>query len=860
LLGTALQTESDPVWVADRTILGSVGSINTGGNLIDWSQLKGVPTAFSDGVDDGVTDLTSFDTDDLTEGAGNFYYTDARVGTYLTGSSVTQFTDVTNAGSGQIITGAERTLLGTALQTEADPVWVADRTTLGSVGTINTGGNLIDWSQLKGVPTDFSDGVDEGSTLVDGSIWVGNAGLPSAVTMSGDITLSNTGVATIAANAVDNTKIAATTITNSEISVTAAIAGAKITPDFGTQNIITSGNIQLTTSPTAGYVLTSDATGVGTWQPGSFALPYTNAVADINALFDLDNTGTGPAARFANTFTNGTAVLVAGNIAFEENLTRKIAIQDNLAAAGDDLEVAAGNSLFAGANGGVLNLRGGNATTGNGGNISLEPGTSAGTNGWIDMRGVARFGQVSATQSGRLEIEDNVGTGRVSINGAAVITSYNLSLPGANGTGALTNDGSGALTWNPAGAGNYIIDANENQKGGASAASATTTGAQNIVLGNLSASALTVGNGNIVAGYSGAVSLVGGSDNLVIGRLADVTGDGSNNVVLGDNADAAGSNSVVIGASASASGNLAIAIGENTQANGVRSMAFGAGTIATTAQTAIIGDGISNNTTFDVGIGTNAPTGRLGVATLVGEANKNGIVISQNAALGAGLIVDLTDVGNSNDAVIVDNAGSARAAVFRNTNVGNVASTLVVENAAAGSGLQVDKTTDGNAIEVNYSGTTTGSGLLVNMNLAGTDPAILVTNSSAAGSIVADGNISTSAAVNTNDLSVGGSSIHNGPFITPPPVTNQTVVASLPTPGSRIVRLVAGGTINAIGAGQNGQELILINAGPAVTVNDGATIFLNNNNTFNMSTTSTLHLIYDLGLGAWIEIGRSLNQ
>ncbi|MEQ8808735.1 MAG: hypothetical protein RIE59_06675, partial [Imperialibacter sp.] len=529
-------------------------------------------------------------------------------------------------------------------------------------------------------------------------------------------------------------------------------------------------------------------------------------------------------------------------------------------AAGDDLEVAAGNSLFAAANGGVLNLRGGNATTGNGGNISLEPGAGL-TSGRIDARGVTRFGQASVLAPGRIELEDDDASNTVSISAPSnVAISYDLTLPSTLTAGVLTTDAGGTLTWNPAGAGNYIIDANENQKGGASAAPVTTTGAQNVVLGNLSGSGLTVGNGNVVAGHSGGLSLVGGSDNLVIGRLADVTGDGSNNVVLGDNADAAGSNSVVIGASASASGNFAIAIGENTQANGVRSLAFGAGTIATTAQTAIIGDGISNNTTFDVGIGTNAPTGRLGVATLVGEANKNGIVISQNAALGAGLIVDLTDVGNSNDAVIVDNAGSARAAVFRNTNVGNVASTLVVENAAAGSGLQVDKTTDGNAIEVNYSGTTTGSGVLVNMNLAGTDPAILVTNSSAAGSIVADGNISTSAAVNTNDLSVGGSSIHNGPFITPPPVTNQTVVASLPTPGSRIVRLVAGGTINAIGAGQNGQELILINAGPAVTVNDGATIFLNNNNPFSMSNTSTLHLIYDLGLGAWIEIGRSLNQ
>ena len=38
------------------------------------------------------------------------------MGTYLGTSSVTQFSDVTNAGSGQIITAGERTLLSTALQ------------------------------------------------------------------------------------------------------------------------------------------------------------------------------------------------------------------------------------------------------------------------------------------------------------------------------------------------------------------------------------------------------------------------------------------------------------------------------------------------------------------------------------------------------------------------------------------------------------------------------------------------------------------------------------------------------------------------------------------------------------------------
>ncbi|MEQ9098862.1 MAG: hypothetical protein RIF40_06930, partial [Imperialibacter sp.] len=119
---------------------------------VDWTELTGIPVGFADDTDDGVTDLTSFDTDDLTEGAGNFYYTDARVGTYLTGSSVTQFSDITNAGSGQIITGAERTLLGTALQTEADPTVLA---------SVKDG---VDWTELTGIPVGFADDTDDGVT------------------------------------------------------------------------------------------------------------------------------------------------------------------------------------------------------------------------------------------------------------------------------------------------------------------------------------------------------------------------------------------------------------------------------------------------------------------------------------------------------------------------------------------------------------------------------------------------------------------------------------------------------------------------------------------------------------------------
>ena len=54
---------------------------------------------------------------------------------------------------------------------------------------------------------------------------------------------------------------------------------------------------QLYSSPAAGYVLTSDATGTGTWQAptggGGLTLPYSGSVSSSSVAFSVTNTGTG---------------------------------------------------------------------------------------------------------------------------------------------------------------------------------------------------------------------------------------------------------------------------------------------------------------------------------------------------------------------------------------------------------------------------------------------------------------------------------------------------------------------------------------------------------------------------------------
>ena len=116
------------------------------------------------------------------------------------------------------------------------------------------------------------------ASLTSANIIVGNAsGVPTATAVTGDVTITNSGVTAIASNVIvnadinsaaaiaysklalssgiTNTDISASAaivysklalssgITNTDINASAAIAGTKISPNFGSQNIVTTGNI-----------------------------------------------------------------------------------------------------------------------------------------------------------------------------------------------------------------------------------------------------------------------------------------------------------------------------------------------------------------------------------------------------------------------------------------------------------------------------------------------------------------------------------------------------------------------------------------------------------------------------------------
>ncbi|MFZ1805957.1 MAG: hypothetical protein WAU36_01980 [Cyclobacteriaceae bacterium] len=106
--------------------------------------------------------------------------------------------------------------------------------------------------------------------------------------------------------------------------------------------------------------------------------------------------------------------------------------------------------------------------------------------------------------------------------------------------------------------------------------------------------------------------------------------------------------------------------------------------------------------------------------------------------------------------------------------------------------------------------------------------------------------------------------------------TNET----LPTPTRRILRVTANTTnkgVNYIGAGQDGQELIIIHAGnggsgfaSAVILYRSGTggagitptansMYMSGGSTYNLYTGSSVHFIYDGVIQGWVEISRSEN-
>ncbi len=151
--------------------LSAVGTFNIPTNPVDWSQLKGVPSGFADGVDD-------------TGGGGG----EAASDVVCTGCvESTDIADGTMATGDLAFDPATQVELDTHKSSSDHDGRYYTETELSTSGTINIPTNPVDWTKLKGVPAGFADGIDDtgsgslpsgtsGQTLRhNGTDWVANS-------------------------------------------------------------------------------------------------------------------------------------------------------------------------------------------------------------------------------------------------------------------------------------------------------------------------------------------------------------------------------------------------------------------------------------------------------------------------------------------------------------------------------------------------------------------------------------------------------------------------------------------------------------------------------------------------------------
>jgi hypothetical protein len=338
------------------------------------------------------------------------------------------------------------------------------------------GSGILSWASVL-------TGVTNSATLADGKMWIGNSsGKAMDVTMSGDATITNAGVLTIANSAVTDAKVAAGVdaakigggaVSNTEYSyldgVTSAIQ-TQIDAKVAKAGDSMTGDLTMANQKA---VLFSEATGGGTntakiQAPAALAADYTLTLPTSAGSSGqvLSTNGSGVLSWVA-ALTNGLAsgkILVgnASNLSEAVDMSGDATISNTGA-----LTIAASAITSAKINDGAIvdadvNASAAIAATklGAGSVDNTELGYLDGVTSSIQTQFTGKVAKAGDTMTGALTMDNQMGTiyreatgggtNAVTVRApAALAADYTLTLPADDGTNLqfLQTDGNGNLTW-----------------------------------------------------------------------------------------------------------------------------------------------------------------------------------------------------------------------------------------------------------------------------------------------------------------------------------------------------------------------------------------------------------------------------
>ena len=236
----------------------------------------------------------------------------------------------------------------------------------------------------------------------------------------------------------------------------------------------------------------------------------------------------------------------------------------------------------------------------------------------MDTDNLVIAGDVQADTFNGIDLED-------SLDSKANVTDVDTALAGKVDAGTLVRDGGLAVgktaqTYEDAVAvGNDTIAYGYGTAVG-DGAIARVNGVAVGISAETASSAIAIGSKADAANAVGAV---------VIGEQAKVSGYGSNNVVIGRNADATGSSTMAIGSGAKASGSSSLAVGTSAQAKHASSVAIGSGSVTSAADTVSFGSAGKERVLQNVKAGTldtdAANVGQLNAAIATEKARAEGV-------------------------------------------------------------------------------------------------------------------------------------------------------------------------------------------------------------------------------------------